>query len=102
MRFSWEAILAIRANAAGRAAAGAYYSAPRVDRAPARGDRARPPARAPAGPQHRDLLSADGPVARRRAGARGRGVELLRHDGRVLGVHARVPGPEPAARAGGR
>src|SRR3954454_24713944 len=98
-------MLAMRANAAGRPAAAAYYSAPHVHRDPPRGaagPAAGPPARAAARPQARDLLGADGPLARRRAGARGGGVELLRHYGRVLGVHPGVPGAEPAAGAGGR
>ena len=52
--------------------------------------------------QHADLLGRDGPFARRGADPRDRRRPLFRHQRRRLGVHARVPDPEPDPRAGGR
>ena len=56
-----------------------------------------PPAAAAseAGSQHRHLRHRDGALADRRAGSRGRSGELLRHQRAGVGVHDRLPGPEP-------
>ena len=49
--------------------------------------------------QHRDLLRPHRPLARRRPRARDRRRRLLRHAAGRVGLHARLPGPEPDPRA---
>src|SRR3954447_24857654 len=91
LRLIWDLMLAMRANAAGTTAAGAYYSAPL-------GFAALTPYRR----QHRDLLGGHGPVSGGGPHPRGGRRGLLRDQRRGVGVHARVPDPEPGPRAGRR
>src|SRR3954451_14811244 len=101
-------MLAMTQRGRGRAAAAAYYSAPRVRRSSIRAtdaDRAwrgvsPRAAAAQDGAQHRDLLRRPRAIARRGPDPRDRGRELLRHECRRVRLHARVPDPEPDPRAG--
>src|SRR3954462_279825 len=79
-------MLAMTRENRGPSAAAAYYSALLVRASPSI------PAR---GREHRDLLGGHGTVAHRRPCARGRGCPLLRDHRPDVGVHARVPGPQP-------
>ena len=100
MRFFCEWMLAMGAAApttAGRAAERRTIAALSADRRTRRRASRRPGAagRRRRRPQHRDLLDRDRLLARRRARARNRRGELLRHERPGLGVHDRLPDPQP-------